>query len=129
MPPSANRPDDALTGIDPVAETDAGPPRAGKAATREPERLCIATMQSRPQGEMIRFVLSPEGQHLGMIPTPRRAITLAFSGPDKKTLYVPQLGAGGPDGKAWTTPEGIRNTAMTIYRIPMIAEGFKGRPK
>jgi gluconolactonase len=74
-------------------------------------------------------VLSPEGKHLGVIPTPRRPITLAFSGPDKKTLYVPQMGAVGPDGKAWTTPEGVRNTAMTIYRIPMIAEGFKGRPK
>jgi gluconolactonase len=74
-------------------------------------------------------VLSPEGMHLGLIPTPRRPITLAFSGPDKKTLYVPQLGAVGPDGKAWTTPEGVRNTAMTIYKIQMLAEGFKGRPK
>jgi gluconolactonase len=74
-------------------------------------------------------VLSPEGKHLGLIPTPRRPITLAFSGPEKKTLYVPQLGAVGPDGKAWTTPEGVRNTGMTIYRISMLAEGFKGRPK
>jgi gluconolactonase len=74
-------------------------------------------------------VLSAEGKHLGMIPTPRRPITLAFAGPDKKTLYVPQMGAVGPDGKAWATPEGIRNTAMTIYRIPMLVEGFKGRPK
>jgi gluconolactonase len=74
-------------------------------------------------------VLSPEGKHLGLIPTPRRPITLAFSGPDKKTLYVPQLGAVGPDGKPWTTREGVRNTAMTIYRISMLAEGFKGRPK
>jgi hypothetical protein len=64
-----------------------------------------------------------------MIPTPRRPITVAFSGPDKKTLYVPQMGAVGPDGKAWTTREGVRNTAMTIYRIEKIAEGFKGRPK
>jgi gluconolactonase len=74
-------------------------------------------------------VLSPRGEHLGMIPTPRRAITIAFSGRDKKTLYAPQMGAVGPDGKAWTTPEGIRNTAMTIYTLPMIAEGYKSRPK
>lgn len=74
-------------------------------------------------------VLSPEGKHIGLIPTPRRPITLAFSGADKKTLYVPQLGAVGPDGKPWTTPEGVRNTAMTIYKIQMLAEGFKGRPK
>jgi gluconolactonase len=74
-------------------------------------------------------VLSPEGKHLGVIPTPRRPITVAFSGPEKKTLYVPQLGAVGPDGKPWTTPEGVRNTAMTIYKVSMLAEGFKGRPK
>jgi gluconolactonase len=74
-------------------------------------------------------VLSPKGEHIGLIPTPRRPITLAFSGPDKKTLYVPQMGAVGPNGKPWATPEGIRNTAMTIYRITMLAEGYKGRPK
>jgi gluconolactonase len=74
-------------------------------------------------------VLSPRGEHLGLIPTPRRPITIAFSGPQKKTLYVPQSGAIGPDGKPWTTPEGIRNTAMSIYTISVLAEGFKGRPK
>lgn len=80
-------------------------------------------------GNLGVHVLSPRGEHLGMIPTPRRAITIAFSGPDKKTLYAPSMGAVGPDGKAWATPETIRNTAMTIYRIPMLAQGFKGRPK
>lgn len=74
-------------------------------------------------------VLSAAGQHLGLIPTPRRPITLAFSGPDKQMLYVPQMGAVGPDGQVWETPEGIRNTAMTIYRIPTLAQGFQGRPK
>ena len=39
------------------------------------------------------------------------------------------FGAVGPDGKPWTTPTGVRNTAMTVYRIPMLSEGFKGRPK
>jgi len=80
-------------------------------------------------GNLGVHVLSPDGKHLGMIPTPRRPITLAFSGPDKKTLFVPQMGAIGPDGKVWTTPEGVRNTAMTIYKISMQAEGYKGRPK
>jgi len=74
-------------------------------------------------------VLSPRGEHLGLIPTPRRPITLAFSGPDKKTLYVAQMGAVGPDGKAWATPDLIRNTAMTIYTLAMQSQGFKGRPK
>jgi len=74
-------------------------------------------------------VLAPDGRHLGLIPTPRVPITIAFSGPDKKTLYVGQMGAVGPDGKPWTTPPSVRNTAMTIYRIALLAEGFKGRPK
>ena len=74
-------------------------------------------------------VLGSDGKHIGLIPTPRTPITLAFSGPDKKTLYVPCMGVVGPDGKPWATPQGVRNTAMTIYRISMIAEGFKGRPK
>jgi hypothetical protein len=50
-------------------------------------------------------------------------------GPDKKTLYVRQLGAVGPDGKPWKTPEGVRNRAMSISTIRMVAAGFKGRPK
>jgi len=74
-------------------------------------------------------VIAPDGKHLGLIPTPRQPITLAFSGPDKKLLYVGQMGVVGPDGKPWTTPQGVRNTAMTMYRIPVLTEGFKGRPK
>jgi gluconolactonase len=74
-------------------------------------------------------VLAADGKYLGLIPTPRRPITLAFSGPSKRTLYVPMMGAIGPNGKEWATPEGVRNTAMTIYKISMVAEGFKGRPK
>lgn len=74
-------------------------------------------------------VLSPQGEHLGKIPTPRRPITVAFSGPDKRTLFAPSMGAVGPDGQPWTTPEGIRNTAMTIYTIELEAQGFQGRAK
>jgi predicted RNA-binding protein YlxR (DUF448 family) len=66
MPPANSR-DDALTAAGAVAETlppetDGGPPRGGKAAAREPQRRCIATQESRPQREMIRFVLSPDGE-------------------------------------------------------------------
>jgi gluconolactonase len=74
-------------------------------------------------------VLSPEGKYLGLIPTPRNSISAAFTGPGKKTLYVACVGALGPDGKEVTTPAGVRNTAMTIYKIPMLAQGFKGRAK
>jgi gluconolactonase len=74
-------------------------------------------------------VLSPQGVHLGLIPTPRVPISITFAGPGRRTLYVAQMGAVGPDGKPWSTPTGIRNTAMTLYRIAMVSEGFKGRPK
>jgi gluconolactonase len=75
------------------------------------------------------YVFERSGRELGIIPVPRRAITVAFSGPGKQTLYVGAMGAVGPDGKAWTTPEGVRNVAMTIYRVKTLATGFKGRPK
>jgi gluconolactonase len=74
-------------------------------------------------------VFSPEGKHLGTIPTPRNAISVAFAGRDKKTLYVVGSGALGPDGKEFITPEGVRNNAKTIYKIPMLAQGYMGRAK
>ena len=74
-------------------------------------------------------VFAPDGEHLGIIPTPRRAITAAFGGPEKAWLYVPQIGALGPDGQPYTTPEGIRNIAMSVYRIRLLSRGFAGRPK
>jgi gluconolactonase len=74
-------------------------------------------------------VFSPEGKFLGLIPTPRNSISVAFSGSGKKTLYAACLGALGPDGHEITTRPGIRNTAMTIYKIQMEAEGFTGRAK
>jgi len=74
-------------------------------------------------------VLSPEGAYLGLIPSPRNAISAAFSGPGKRTLYVVASGALGLDGKEYRTPESVRNNAKTIYRIPMLAEGFQGRAK
>ena len=74
-------------------------------------------------------VLSPEGKYLGVIPTPRGVISVAFSGPGKKTLYVVGGGASGPDGKEIETPPGVRNNAKSIYMISMIAEGFQGRVK
>jgi gluconolactonase len=74
-------------------------------------------------------VLSPEGSYLGVIPTPRGVISVAFSGSGKKTLYVVGGGASGPDGKEIETPPGVRNNAKSIYMISMIAEGFQGRVK
>lgn len=74
-------------------------------------------------------VASAAGDYLGLIPTPRRPITLAFAGPEGNLLYAPSMGAVGPDGRAWATPEGVRNTAMTIYRLTTATKRFEGRPK
>ena len=80
-------------------------------------------------GQFAIEVFSPGGQKLGTIPTPRQPISVAFSGPGKKTLYAACMGAVGPDGKDVRTPPGVRNVAMTVYTIPMRAKGLKGRSK
>ena len=58
-------------------------------------------------------VLDKSGKFLGEIPSPLPLITVAFGGKDKKTLY------------------GVANTQQwdEIFTIPMIAQGYKGRPK
>jgi gluconolactonase len=59
------------------------------------------------------WVIAPDGKVLGSIPTPINFITVAFSGPDKKTLY------------------GVANNQRfdEIFTIPMIAQGYLGRAK
>jgi gluconolactonase len=54
-------------------------------------------------------VFSPQGQHLGTIPTSRRVQNLAFAGADKKTLYMVGSGAA--------------------FKVQMTAQGFKDRVK
>ena len=54
-------------------------------------------------------VYSPQGRHLGTIPTGRVINNLAFAGPDKKLLYLVGRGA------AW--------------KIRMLSQGFRGRAK
>jgi gluconolactonase len=74
-------------------------------------------------------VFSPEGKFLGVIPLPRSSSSVAFSGRDKKVLYAKGAGMTNPDGTEYRTPDGVRNNAKAIYKIDMIAQGFKGRPK
>ncbi|WAT18822.1 SMP-30/gluconolactonase/LRE family protein [Aurantiacibacter sp. MUD11] len=69
------------------------------------------------------YVFAPDGTELGVIPIPRRAITLAFAGTDRSTLYVGAMGARTPEGEDWTTPEGVRNVAMTVYKLPVLTAG------
>ena len=66
-------------------------------------------------------VFSPQGQFLEIIPIPRPTTTLAFAGPNKKTLYV--IGRGND------LPGGDSGDARSMCRISMLAEGFKGRAK
>src|SRR5688572_9934013 len=74
-------------------------------------------------------VFDRNGKYLGLIPTPRNAISVAFAGRDKKTLYIVGSGALGADGREFITPDGVRNNAKTIYKLSMLTEGFKGRAK
>jgi gluconolactonase len=60
-------------------------------------------------------VIGADGKYLGLIPTPRGIISVAFSGPDRKTLYV--VARDNPSDKDW------------ILGIPMIAQGPKVRGK
>lgn len=75
------------------------------------------------------YVFDKAGKELGVIPTPRAAITLAFAGPDRKTLYAGMMGAVTPEGAAWATPQGVRNVAMTVYKLKTLAAAPRDRPK
>jgi gluconolactonase len=64
-------------------------------------------------------VIGADGKYLGIIPTPRGVISVAFSGPNKKTLYaVVSTREGDPPKQA-----------AQIISIQTIAEGYKGRAK
>jgi gluconolactonase len=67
-------------------------------------------------------VISPEGKYLGIIPTPRGVISVAFGGKDKRTLYVLARGAKDASGAE------VANAAQ-VYSIQMIAQGYRGRAK
>ena len=54
-------------------------------------------------------VFDDKGTALGIIPLPKKPQNIAFAGPDKKTLYA--VGRG------------------DAYKIPLIAQGYKGRAK
>jgi sugar lactone lactonase YvrE len=57
------------------------------------------------------YVFSPTGELLGNIPAPRGLISVAFGGPDKRTLF------------------GVAIRDVQIMALEMIAQGFTGRPK
>ena len=67
-------------------------------------------------------VIGSDGTWLGLIPTPRDVISVSFGGANRKTLFI--LARGAVD----STGSQIANAAQ-VYSIPMIAQGYKGRPK
>jgi gluconolactonase len=60
-------------------------------------------------------VIGTDGKNLGVIPTPRDVISVAFSGPERKTLYA--VSRDNAQNKDW------------IIAIEMVAQGPKGRGK
>jgi gluconolactonase len=72
-------------------------------------------------------VFDKTGKYLGVISTPRGVISVAFAGPDKKTLYI--VGSGADDENGQPIRQGPQQTAATIYQLPVIAHGLKDRAK
>jgi gluconolactonase len=67
-------------------------------------------------------VISRDGRYLGIMPTPRPVISVAFGGKDKRTLFVLARGATDATGAP------VANAAQ-VYSIPMLAQGYRGRAK
>jgi len=64
-------------------------------------------------------VFGRDGKYLGLIPTSGNIISVAFSGPNKKTLYgVISIREGDPP-----------KMSAQIISIPMLSQGYKGRAK
>lgn len=72
-------------------------------------------------------VFDRTGKFLGLIPTPRGVISVAFAGPGKETLFV--VGSGADDENGRPIRQGPQQTAATVYSLPMIAHGLKDRAK
>ena len=103
-----------------LPETDA----ADGIALDSDGRLYATTVASPMPGV---HVFDRTGKHLGLIPTPRPVISLAFGGPDKKTLFV--VGSGADDERGQMIRVGPQQTAATLYKLPMLASGLKDRAK
>ncbi len=72
-------------------------------------------------------VFDKAGQYLGVIPTPRGVISIAFGGPGKKALYV--VGGGADDESGQPIRVGPQKTAATVYKLPVLSQGLKDRMK
>ena len=107
------QPDGSLTNQREFAKWEGG---GGDGSTIDSQGRLYVTTNAGVQ------VIGADGKVLGLIPTPRGVITCAFGGKDKKTLYILARGAKDANG------EEVANAAQ-VWTIPMIAQGYKGRPK
>jgi gluconolactonase len=98
------QPDGSLTNQHEFAKWDGG---GGDGSTFDSTGRMFVTTGAGIQ------VIAPDGKVLGVIPTPRNTISIAFSGKDRKTLYA-------------VSREGDRDW---IIGIQTIAQGAKGRGK
>jgi gluconolactonase len=104
------RPDGSLVNQREFGKLPAG---AGDGMAVDAAGRLYVTAGGGPGGSPGVYVFAPDGKYLGHIPSPRNLITVAFAGPDKRTLYA------------------VANDRKTVdvYAIPMIAQGVKGRAK
>ena len=87
-------------------------------------RLYVTTIAAAVPGV---HVYDRSGAHLGLIPTPRPVISIAFADPDRKSLYV--VGSGADDEQGRMIRQGPQQTAATIYRLRTLSAGLAGRAK
>jgi gluconolactonase len=72
-------------------------------------------------------VFDKAGTFLGLIPTPRSVISITLAGPDRKTLYM--VGSGADDEQGQPIRQGPQQTAATVYKLPLLAQGIAGHAK
>ena len=106
------RPDGALTGQREIARL----PGSGDGSTIDGQGRVYVTARGKDGIDGVA-VISATGESLGIIPTPYPVISVAFGGPDKKTLY-----AVAETGKSPAQ-------AAAILSLPMITAGYTGRAK
>jgi gluconolactonase len=108
------QPDGSLTNQRELARLEGG--GNGDGSTIDAEGRIYVTTNPGVQ------VISRDGKYLGIIPTPRPVISVAFGGKDKRTLYVLARGARDTSGSE------VANAAQ-VYAVQLIARGYSGRPK
>ena len=61
------------------------------------------------------------------VAVPEQPANVTFAGPGKRTLYI--IGGGADDENGQPIRQGPQQTAATIYKLPVLAQGLKGRAK